>query len=112
MGAAGGIIGGGLGVGVVAGSVYQGLQQRRAQRRGERATEYAQEQATRRAAAEVKRQRDMEAKQNRKKPDVQGLLGREREAALTGAGATTLTGSNGVIRNSLMLGKASMLGGS
>lgn len=109
---AGGAIGGILGTGVIGGSIYQGLQQRRAQRRGERAQAAAQDVATRRAAAEVRRARDKERSLNRKKPNVLSLLNREKEAALTGPGSTLLTGSTGINRSNLLLGRSSSLGGS
>ena len=109
FGGALGIAGGGA---AVVGSIVQGQQQKSAQKRGERAQENAQRLATSRAAAEIRAQESDRRRLNKRKPNVAGLLAEERKSALSGAGATTLTGASGVGRERLTLGRSSLLGGS
>lgn len=97
-------------VALVGGSVFQGQQQKQAARRSARAQEAAQREATSQAAAEVRRQGISERKLNRRRPNVLSLLSAERRSALTGPGATALTGSTGVGRGQFMLGRSSLLG--
>jgi hypothetical protein len=66
--------------------------------------------AVSRSASEQRRQEMEQRRLNRRKPNIQSILGAERRAALTGPGATTLTGSAGVGRESLTLGRSSLLG--
>ena len=91
-------------------SIYQGEQQKSAGKRGARAQETAQRQATSRAAAEQRRAAQELKRANQKKPNITSLLNREREGALQGAGATTLTGAAGASDFKLG-GKSSLLGG-
>lgn len=97
----------GLGLGA---SAVQGRQQSIAQKRGIRQQEEAQRLATSRAAAEQRRQEMEQRRANRKKPNLSSLLSDERRGALTGPGATMLTGAGGVNRQRLTLGQSSLLG--
>lgn len=108
----GGGLGAAAGVAAVTGGIIQGQRQKSAAKRSERQQEEAQRLATSRAAAELRTQDQERRRLNKRKPNISGLLAEERKAGLSGVGATTLTGAAGVGRESLSLGRNSLLGNS
>lgn len=107
----GGALSGAAGVAAITGSIVQGQRQKAAAKKSERQQEEAQRLATSRAAAELRAQEQNRRRLDKRKPNVAGLLASERQRSLTGAGSTTLTGSTGVGRENLTLGRSSLLGG-
>jgi len=71
----------------------------------------AQEQAKDAAAAQARQAEMANAQANKKAPDVGTILLGEQDPAKMGAGATLLSGANGIDPNRLLLGRGGKLGG-
>lgn len=103
----------GFGAGAAAGlglGILQGEQQRKIARRNARDQERAQRQAQDRLAGERRLAAQREKRANQKQPEIASLLSRERAQAKTGPGATLLSGTTGVGKDSLLLGRRTLLG--
>lgn len=91
-------------------SIHQGYEAREARQESMRRQQKAQAEATTRAISERVRGEQEKRRVNRKKPDVQTLLGNERAESGRGTGATLLTGPTGVQPNNTLLGGQTKLG--
>lgn len=90
--------------GLIGGSIFHGAKAAKAQKKAQKANEAS-------AAAEAQRSEQQFNKSNQKTPDIAQMFARAQDAARTGQGATFLTGPGGVAPGSLMLGRATPLGG-
>ena len=93
-------------------SIFEGQQQKKQQRGAIRRQDAAQRQATQAAAGEQRRSEAERRRLNRKRPQIESLLGQAQRASAGGAAGTLLTGPSGVQRGNLTLGGGgSLLGG-
>lgn len=76
-----------------------------------KATNEAADRAEAQALRQEKASDEASNKANQKSPDTQAILSAAQQAAKGGVGGTLLTGSTGVDKNQLMLGKNTLLGG-
>lgn len=92
-------------------AIKQGEDQRIASKRALTAQKAAQDQALSAAIKQDRANAEMQAMENRRKPDILGLLGAEQARSKSGAAGTLLTGPLGVAAPSMKLGRTGLLGG-
>ena len=80
-------------------------------RKAEAASSRAAAQATQQAKDTATRADQETNRVNQKKPDVNGIIASNQQAAKGGGGGTMLTGPTGVDMSSVQLGKTTLLGG-
>lgn len=93
-------------------TVYAGERQRSIQKKQLRNQKRANERQIAQAVSAQKLAAQADAKANQKAPNTQALLEKASLDASQGTAATMLTGGGGVGKESLLLGKSTLLGGS